>query len=138
MGKKLYVGNLNFDANEDQVKELFSQYGDVQEVRIIMDRFSGRSRGFAFVKMGSEEAAGEAKQALHGFTFLGKSLVIDFARAESGRERTGEPRGDRGEKREKRFDSHDARPPRREGHGRDGQDRRQFDRRDGRSHFADR
>ena len=49
--QKLYVGNLNFDENEDQVKELFGTYGIVQEVKIVMDRFSGRSRGFAFVRM---------------------------------------------------------------------------------------
>ena len=49
--QKLYVGNLNFDATEDQVRELFGTFGEVQEVKIVMDRFSGRSRGFAFVRM---------------------------------------------------------------------------------------
>lgn len=80
--QKLYVGNLNFDANEDQVRELFGTYGEVAEVKIIMDRFSGRSRGFAFVKMTAADDAGKAKEALSGQPFQGKSLVIDWARSE--------------------------------------------------------
>jgi len=75
--QKLYVGNLNFDANEDQVRELFSSFGEVQEVKIVMDRFSGRSRGFAFVRMANAEDAGKAKDALNGQPFQGKALVID-------------------------------------------------------------
>ncbi len=80
--QKLYIGNLNFDASEDQVRELFSNYGEVQEVKIVMDRFSGRSRGFAFVRMASAEDAGKAKDALNGQPFQGKALVIDWARTE--------------------------------------------------------
>jgi RNA recognition motif-containing protein len=80
--QKLYVGNLNFDANEDQVRELFGSFGEVQEVKIVMDRFSGRSRGFAFVRMESADSAGKAKDALNGQPFQGKSLVIDWARTE--------------------------------------------------------
>ena len=89
--QKLYVGNLNFDANEDQVRELFSTYGDVQEVKIVMDRFSGRSRGFAFVRMGTAEEAIKAKDALSGQPFQGKALVIDLARTEQ----RNRPMGDR-------------------------------------------
>ncbi len=80
--QKLYVGNLNFDANEDQVRDLFGGYGTVEDVKIVMDRFSGRSRGFAFVRMDSAESAGKAKEALNGQAFQGKALVIDWARAE--------------------------------------------------------
>ncbi len=80
--QKLYVGNLNFDATEDQVRDLFSAFGEVQEVKIVMDRFSGRSRGFAFVRMTSAEDAGKAKEALSGQPFQGKALVIDWARTE--------------------------------------------------------
>lgn len=80
--QKLYVGNLNFDANEEQVRELFGSYGMVEEVKIVMDRFSGRSRGFAFVKMDTSDSAGKAKDALNGQAFLGKNLVIDWARTE--------------------------------------------------------
>lgn len=120
--QKLYVGNLNFDANEDQVRELFGSFGEVQEVKIVMDRFSGRSRGFAFVRMESADSAGKAKDALNGQPFQGKSLVIDWARTEQRDRPMGERRerpaggggefrprrewggGDRGERRESRGD----------------------------------
>ena len=95
--QKLYVGNLNFDASEDQVRELFGSYGEVQEVKIVMDRFSGRSRGFAFVRMETADAAGKAKDALNGQPFQGKALVIDWARTEQ-RDR---PMGGAGERRER-------------------------------------
>jgi cold-inducible RNA-binding protein len=117
--QKLYVGNLNFDATEDQVRELFATHGEVAEVKIIMDRFSGRSRGFAFVRMATTEGAGKAKDALHGQPFQGKALVIDWARTEQRdrpamgerRERSGGPgefrprrewNGERGDRREAR------------------------------------
>lgn len=105
--QKLYVGNLNFDATEDQVRELFSSFGDVQEVKIVMDRFSGRSRGFAFVRMATPEEAGKAKDALNGQPFQGKALVIDLARTEQ-RDR---PMGERRERPAGEF------RPRREGGG---------------------
>jgi cold-inducible RNA-binding protein len=115
--QKLYVGNLNFDASEDQVRELFGSFGEVQEVKIVMDRFSGRSRGFAFVRMTTAEDAGKAKDALNGQPFQGKALVIDWARTEQRDRPMGERRerpsgefrprreggwgGDRGERRER-------------------------------------
>lgn len=97
--QKLYVGNLNFDANEEQVRELFSSFGGVEEVKIVMDRYSGRSRGFAFVRMDSADSAGKAKEGLNGQPFQGKTLVIDLARAEQrdrpagGGERRDRPHG---------------------------------------------
>jgi cold-inducible RNA-binding protein len=95
--QKLYVGNLNFDATEDQVRELFAAHGEVAEVKIIMDRFSGRSRGFAFVRMATSEGATKAKDALHGQPFQGKALVIDWARTEQrDRPPMGERRGPAG------------------------------------------
>jgi RNA recognition motif-containing protein len=93
--QKLYVGNLNFEANEDQVRELFSNFGEVQDVKIVMDRFTGRSRGFAFVRFDSAEAAGKAKEALNGQPFQGKTLVIDLARTE---QREPRPMGERRER----------------------------------------
>lgn len=113
--QKLYVGNLNFDANEDQVRELFGSFGEVQEVKIVMDRFSGRSRGFAFVRMESADSAGKAKDALNGQPFQGKSLVIDWARTEQ-RDR---PMGDRpmGERRERPAGGGEFRPRREWGGG---------------------
>ncbi len=83
--QKLYVGNLNFDANEEQVRDLFGSYGTVEDVKIVMDRFSGRSRGFAFVRMDSSESANKAKEGLNGQPFQGKTLVIDYARNEQDR-----------------------------------------------------
>jgi RNA recognition motif-containing protein len=113
---KLYVGNLNFDATEDQVREVFSVHGDVQEVKIVMDRFSGKSRGFAFVRFGTAEAAGAAKEALQSQAFQGKTLVIDFARTE---QREPRPAGDRRERPAGNFGA-----PRREYGGNDrGNDR---------------
>ena len=118
--QKLYVGNLNFDVTEDQVRELFGSFGEVQEVKIVMDRFSGRSRGFAFVRMATTDDAGKAKDSLNGQPFQGKALVIDWARTEQrdrpmgGGERRERPSGefrprregggwggDRGERRER-------------------------------------
>ena len=111
--QKLYVGNLNFDATEDQVRELFGTFGEVQEVKIVMDRFSGRSRGFAFVRMTTADDAGKAKDALNGQPFQGKALVIDWARTEQ-RDR---PMGERRERPAGEF------RPRREGGGGWGGDR---------------
>jgi RNA recognition motif-containing protein len=105
--QKLYVGNLNFDASEDQVRELFGSFGEVQEVKIVMDRFSGRSRGFAFVRMATADDAGKAKDSLNGQPFQGKALVIDWARTEQ-RDR---PMGERRERPAGEF------RPRREGSG---------------------
>ena len=107
--QKLYVGNLNFDATEDQVRELFGTYGEVQEVKIVMDRFSGRSRGFAFVRMATADDAGKAKDSLSGQPFQGKALVIDWARTEQ-RDRP------MGERRERPAGAGEFRP-RREGGG---------------------
>ncbi|MDE3046692.1 MAG: RNA-binding protein [Verrucomicrobiota bacterium] len=92
--QKLYVGNLNFEANEDQVRELFGTFGAVEDVKIVMDRFTGRSRGFAFVRFDTADSAGKAKEALNGQPFQGKTLVIDWARTEQ-RDR---PAGDRPER----------------------------------------
>ena len=119
--QKLYVGNLNFDANEEQVRELFGTFGTVEDVKIVMDRFSGRSRGFAFVRMDSAESAGKAKEALNGQPFQGKTLVIDWARTEQ-RERPamgGERGGERRERPQGEF------RPRREW-GERGGERRDF------------
>lgn len=100
--QKLYVGNLNFDASEDQVRELFGTFGQVEEVKIVMDRFSGRSRGFAFVRMDSADSAGKAKEALNGQPFQAKTLVIDWARTEQRDRPMGErrerPMGERRER----------------------------------------
>jgi RNA recognition motif-containing protein len=78
MAKKLFVGNLTFDATDSDLTQLFSQYGEVQSVQIVTDRETGRPRGFAFVEMGS--GADEAISGLNGQDFKGRSLTVNEAR----------------------------------------------------------
>lgn len=80
MNTKMYVGNLPFAAQEQDVRELFSQFGGVTEVFLPMDRESGRPRGFAFVTMDSPEAMQAAINGLNGQEFQGRKLAINEAR----------------------------------------------------------
>lgn len=82
MAKKLYVGNLNFQATADQLRELFGPFGEVQNVDLVTDRYTGRSRGFAFVEMTSDEGATKAQEALNGKPFQERNLTVDWARPE--------------------------------------------------------
>ena len=77
--KRLYVGNLPFEASEDDVRELFENHGDVNSVDLITDRQTGRPRGFGFVDMPTE-AAEEAIQALDGSSMDGRNLTVNEAR----------------------------------------------------------
>jgi RNA recognition motif-containing protein len=77
MSKKLYVGNLPFSTNEDEIRDLFAAYGDVQSVNLIVDRETGRLRGFGFVEMG--EGAEAAMEALNGKAFGGRDLRVNEA-----------------------------------------------------------
>ena len=80
MGTKLYVGNLSFNTTENELQELFSQAGPVQEVSLMQDKFTGKSRGFAFVTMGSEEDAQSAISKFNGQTIEGRPLTVNEAR----------------------------------------------------------
>lgn len=80
MNSKMYVGNLSFDATQNDIQELFSQYGTVTDVHLPTDRTTGRMRGFAFVTMDSPEAMNAAITALNGQKFLGRALTINEAR----------------------------------------------------------
>src|SRR6266568_2835172 len=80
MGTKLYVGNLPFNTTENELQELFSQAGAVQEVTLMQDRFTGKSRGFAFVTMSSDEEAQNAISKLNGQSIEGRSLTVNEAR----------------------------------------------------------
>jgi len=80
MTNKLYVGSLSFDTTEDTLRDLFSQAGTVNSVSIIMDKFSGRSKGFAFVEMSSEEEAKKAIETLNGKELDGRNIVVDEAK----------------------------------------------------------
>jgi cold-inducible RNA-binding protein len=85
MGKKLYVGNLSFATTETDLREAFAATGqEVSEVKIILDRDSGRPRGFAFVEMASDAGAQEAINALNGRDLQGRSIVVNEARERTG------------------------------------------------------
>src|SRR5260221_1573180 len=86
--KKLYIGNLPFSATEDQLNEWFSQIGVTPSgVNLIRDRFTGQSRGFAFVEVNNDEDADRAVNSLNGQNFGGRNLVVNEARPQA--ERTG-------------------------------------------------
>ncbi|MBW2145862.1 MAG: RNA-binding protein [Deltaproteobacteria bacterium] len=80
MGKNLYVGNLPFSTEEDDLKGLFAEIGTVDSVKIVRERFSGKSRGFGFVEMATDELAEEAIKKLNGYSFDGRSLRVDKAK----------------------------------------------------------
>lgn len=91
MSKKLYVGNLPFSTNEDEVRNLFGAYGEVNSVSLITDRETGRLRGFGFVEM-DDQGAGSAIEALDGKDFKGRSLRVNEAQ-EKPRPSGGRPYG---------------------------------------------
>ena len=93
--KNIYVGNLSFDATEDQVRSLFEQYGAVDRVSIITDRDTGQPRGFAFVEMTDDDAAGKAMEGLNGSNLGGRNLTVNEARPKADRPRR-EGGGNRG------------------------------------------
>ncbi len=89
MGTKLYVGNLSYTVTDDQLGELFSQAGTVASANVITDRQTGRSRGFAFVEMASEEGAKKAIELINGKDVDGRSLVVNEARPKEDRPSQG-------------------------------------------------
>jgi cold-inducible RNA-binding protein len=85
MGTRLYVGNLPFSADEDQIRELFARNGrTVSEVKLVTDRDTGRPRGFGFIEMGSSEEADSAIRELNGQDFGGRALTVNEARERTG------------------------------------------------------
>ncbi len=84
MSKSIYVGNLPWSATEDQVRNLFSQYGTVNSVNLVSDRETGRARGFGFVEMAAADAA-SAIQALNGSSMDGRSLKVNEAQPKAPR-----------------------------------------------------
>ncbi len=93
---KMYVGNLSFDSTELDIRELFSQFGEVSEVAMIMDRDSGRPRGFCFVTMGSREGMEAAVKELDGKPWMGRPLAVNEARPREERPAYGGGGGGRG------------------------------------------
>jgi RNA recognition motif-containing protein len=80
MGTKIYVGNLNYETDEQSLRDLFTPHGEVKSVSIITDRYTGMSKGFAFVEMGTDEEASTAIGALNGTDLEGRTLRVDEAR----------------------------------------------------------
>ncbi|HAL61967.1 MAG TPA: RNA-binding protein [Chloroflexi bacterium] len=80
MTKKLYVGNLDYTVTEQDLETLFSEHGEVLSTTVVKDRYSGRSKGFAFVEFANNEDAQKAKQALNGQDLKGRALRVDDAR----------------------------------------------------------
>lgn len=79
MAKSIYVGNLSYDSTEESLRGLFGQYGDVISAKVIMDRYTGRSRGFGFVEMDSDQGQ-SAIAALDGYEFEGRALKVNEAK----------------------------------------------------------
>jgi cold-inducible RNA-binding protein len=91
--KRLFVGNLAFETTEDALRELFSAHGEVQGVRIMTDRDTGKSRGFGFVEMTNDDEAAKAITALNGTDLGGRALTVNEARPRPERSGGFRPRG---------------------------------------------
>ena len=89
MGKKLYVGNLAFSTTQDALQQLFAQAGTVESATIISDRVTGRSKGFGFVEMASDQEATDAMTKLNGQEIEGRAIVVSEARPQAPRESRG-------------------------------------------------
>jgi len=89
MGSKLYVGNLSYDTTSSDLEQLFGQHGTVQSAEVIADRDTGRSKGFGFVQMGSDDEAQAAIAALNGQDVAGRNLTVNEAKPREDRPRSG-------------------------------------------------
>ena len=85
MNRKLYVGGLPFSVTDEQLEEIFAQHGTVESARVISDRFTGKSRGFGFVELSSEEEAQKAMDALDGTQLEGRTITVNEARQRENR-----------------------------------------------------
>lgn len=105
MEKKIFVGNLSFQVNDFELEDLFKQYGEVASAKVITDRMTGRSRGFGFVEMASDDGAKQAVEALNGADLKGRPINVSFARKqEEGGAGGGRPGGG-GFNRKRRFEN---------------------------------
>ena len=84
MGKKLYVGNLTYGVTDGELQQMFEAHGTVQSAQVIMDRDTGRSKGFGFVEMGSDQEAQAAIAALNGKDSNGRALTVNEAKPREG------------------------------------------------------
>ena len=95
MGRNIFVGNLPFSVGEEQLQELFRQKGTVDSVNVMRDAYTGKSRGFAFVNMATEEEAQKAIEELNGYSLDERNLTVNEAKPKRDRRRS-HPRGGRG------------------------------------------
>ena len=95
MGKKIYVGNLSFSVNEEQLSSAFAQYGAVDSAKVVTDRETGRSKGFGFVEMPVDSEADQAIEKLNGADLNGRNINVSEARPQENKPRRGfgGPRG---------------------------------------------
>jgi cold-inducible RNA-binding protein len=99
MSTTVFVGNVSYDATENELQDLFAQHGTVTDVNLMVDRITKKPRGFAFVSMESKEAADAAIRALNGAELHGRKLTVNEARPREDRPpREGGGRGDRGDR----------------------------------------
>ncbi len=85
----IYVGSLSYDATEDEVREVFTPYGEISSISIITDKFSGKSKGFGFVEMPKQEEAEEAIKCLDGSDMKGRNIKVNEARPKEERPKRG-------------------------------------------------
>ena len=83
--RKMYVGNIPYDATEEDLRNLFAEYGEIESLKIIQDKYTGRSRGFGFIEMTEEKDAREAIEKLNGKDFMEKTLKVSEARPQQKR-----------------------------------------------------
>ena len=93
MGIKLYVGNLSYSVQSNDLSEFFEQYGSVTSAKVITDRETGRSKGFGFIEMSSDEEAEEAINKFHGKEFEGRPMTVSEAKPMTPNENRGGSRG---------------------------------------------
>ena len=91
----IYISNLNYKTDSDSLQSLFSEYGEVTSANVIVDRFTGESRGFGFVEMSDDAAGQNAIDALNDTDFEGKTIVVNVARPKKERSDRGFQSGDR-------------------------------------------
>jgi cold-inducible RNA-binding protein len=84
--RKMYVGNIPYNATEEDLRELFSEYGEIESLKIMKDQFTDRSKGFGFIEMTDENDAKKAMATLNGKDFKGKSLTVAEARPQQKRQ----------------------------------------------------
>lgn len=89
MGKRIYCGNLSFQSSEDDIRALFSAHGEVTNIHVVMDRETGRPRGFAFVEVANATHATGAIEQLNGANVDGRTLTVNEAREREGSSRGG-------------------------------------------------